>query len=883
MITRFLRRFCDPGLLPEIEGDLYELYQRWVEERGLKKARWLYALNVITFLRPLAIRKKENKFHYATNSSAMLRNYFIIAVRNLQKNKAFSLINIFGLAIGMAACLLIVQYVSFELSYDDFHKNADTIYRVSAAYDQTSDESLLVPSPLGPELQKDFPEVIKSTRLMLPWSGQAASSTLSWQGQPGELMKQTFRWGFYTDPEFLEMFSFPWIRGDQERALAGTHRVVLSESAARKLFGNHWAENDRTIGQTLEYLNEFDRFQLVVTGIIGDAPVNSHLQYDFLVSFATLSTGWGKEVISSWDGNGVYTYVQMHPATDVHAFQQKVSSLVAERAPERFKAETDFSMQPLRNIYLYSHLQDELKVNGNANYVSFLSLIAGLILLIALLNYINLTTAQAITRSKEVGLRKVMGALRPQLIKQFLLESLLLNAVAFISAIVLVQTAMPSFTQLLGKSVDSRIGDFWWVILLFPASTLISGFYPAFVLSGFRPMKTLSGKLTYTAHGKGLRQGMVVFQFCVSMILIIFTFAVVRQLQYMQSSDPGFDREGVMVVKGPVNRTETWIEHDQQKDKHATEDAFKVALSQNAGIEASSLSWSIPGEKNSIYSIVLGEAYQNGQIDGLVTDSDYADVYNLELLAGRFDTENGFVINERAAEILGYPEPAAAVGQVFKDARNRERKIRGVIKSYHHHSLHHKIRPLIFGENDPTYKLDSYYSIKVSANRLDASIANISTAYKQVYPYDPFEYYFISAYFDAQYREDQRFGVLFGLFSGLAIFIACLGLFSLSSYSIAQRTQEIGIRKVLGASVSNVVALLSQDLVKLVLVASFLALPVAYWALQRWLADYAFHITISWWLLALPVVLVLLITLFTVSFQTVKAALANPVDSLRNE
>ncbi len=229
----------------------------------------------------------------------MFRNYFIIAYRNLSKNKAFSFINIFGLAIGMAACLLILQYVSFELSYDDFHKEADNIYRISTTHDQARDESLLVPPPLGPELQKDFPEVIKSTRLILPWSGQAASSTLGWQDQQGKLTKQTFRWGFYTDPEFLKMFSFPWIRGDQKRALAGTHRVVLSESAARKIFGNDWAENDRIIGQTLEYLNEFDRFQLVVTGIIGDAPANSHLQYDFLVSFATLSTGWGKEVISS--------------------------------------------------------------------------------------------------------------------------------------------------------------------------------------------------------------------------------------------------------------------------------------------------------------------------------------------------------------------------------------------------------------------------------------------------------------------------------------------------------------------------------------------------------------------------------------------------------
>lgn len=267
----------------------------------------------------------------------------------------------------------------------------------------------------------------------------------------------------------------------------------------------------------------------------------------------------------------------------------------------------------------------------------------------------------------------------------------------------------------------------------------------------------------------------------------------------------------------------------------------------------------------------------------MVTDSDYADVYDLELLAGRFDTEDGVVINERAAEILGYPEPEAAVGQVFKDNQSTERKIRGVIKDYHHHSLHHKIRPLLFAENDPTYKLDSYYSVKVSVNHLDASVANIGAAYKQVYPYDPFEYYFISAYFDAQYQEDQRFGTLFGLFSGLAILIACLGLFGLSSYIVLQRTQEIGVRKVLGASVSSIVGLLTQDFIRLVLIASLLALPLAYLATERWLADYSFRIAIRWWLLLLPVAVVLLVTLLTVSFQTIKAALANPVHSLRNE
>ncbi len=815
----------------------------------------------------------------------MLTNYLKIAYRNLLKNKVFSLINILGLAIGMAACLLILQYVSFELSYDDFHEDATTIYRVSAnAHDQAGSESLLMPPPLAPGLQKNLPEVTNFARLILPWSGPAATSTLSWQDPQGNLVKHNFTWGFYTDPGFLKMFSFPWRRGDQARALEGTHKIVLSESTARQLFGNDWAENDRIIGQTLEYINEFDRFSLEVTGIIADAPANSHVQYDFLASFTTLSTGWARELIKTWDGNGVYTYLQMTPSADVSTFPQKIQAFVSEHGPNELQGNTDFSLQPLREIYLHSHREDELNVNGNATYVTFLSIIAVLILLIALLNYINLTTAQAMTRGNEVGMRKVMGARRLQLIKQFLFESLLLNGIAFMLAITLLQVAKPWYAQLIGKELYAGGTEFWGLILLlFPASVLLSGVYPAFVLSGYRPLQAIKGKLITSPHGRRLRKGMVVFQFSVSIALIIFTGAVIWQLQYMRFNDPGFNQEGVVVVKGPGNRTETWIEHDRQRREKTDEDAFKVALSHNADIEASSLSWSVPGERSSIWTIALGEAYNNGTIDVLKTDSDYADVYGLELLAGRFDTDRGYVVNERAAQMLGYDDPAAAVGQIFSDDRAIERTILGVVKDYHHHSLHHEIRPLLFAKDDPTYKLDAYYSIQVSADRLNATMANIKAAYEHVYPYDAFEYYFIDAYFDAQYRADIRFGTLFGLFSGLTIFIACLGLFGLSSYTIVQRTQEIGIRKVLGATVQNVVTLLFLDFLKLVLVASLPAVFIAYWGTAQWLKSYAFRIEITGWLLLLPVIVVLLIALLTVSFQTLKTALANPVDSLRYE
>ncbi|WP_257666672.1 ABC transporter permease [Parapedobacter tibetensis] len=815
----------------------------------------------------------------------MIKNYFKTAWRNLLKNKVFSLINILGLAVGMTAFLLILQYVSFERSYDNFHVNASNIYRISTD-DQNGPprKTTLTPPPIGHELQKNYPEVVHFTRLILPWSGQAATSTLGWQDLKGNTIRQNFHWGFYTDPGFLKMFSFPWIKGDKQNALDGTNKIVLTESTARKLFGNDWKENDRIIGQTLEYINEFDRFSLVITGIMADAPENSHFQYDFLASFATLSTGWAKDFMETWGGHRVYTYLQLTPGADANVFSQKINEYVAQQGPTALRENTVFSLQPLKGIYLHSHREEELKVNGNATYISFLSMIAILILLIALVNYINLTTAKAVARGNEVGVRKVLGALRPQLIKQFLFESLLLNGVALVLSVILLQLAIPFYTQITGKALNYDSGGFWWFILwVFPISTLLAGLYPAFVLSGYHPMQVLKGKLMYSRSGKQLRKGMVVFQFWVSMILIIFTFAVYNQLHYMRNHNPGFDQEGVVVVKGPGNRTETWIEHDQQRNKGEELDPFKEAAAQYTEVKAISLSWSIPGERSSIWPIELGEVYDNNKIDVLTADNDYAEVYGLELLAGRFDTDKGAVINERAAEILGFDDPAAAVGQVFRDNRNAERNIQGVVRDYHHHSLQHEILPLMFVRNDPTYKLDTYYSIKVAIDNLEATLSQIGATYEKVYPHEPFEHYFIDSYFEAQYQEDVRFGKLFAIFSGLTIFIACLGLFGLSIHTVIEKTKEIGIRKILGASVKNILALLAKNTLKLILVACILALPISYWSIQAWLSDYAFRIDLDWWLFAIPVSVVLLIILLTIGFQALRAAVANPVDSLRDE
>ncbi|MEO0330076.1 MAG: ABC transporter permease [Bacteroidota bacterium] len=814
----------------------------------------------------------------------MLRNYLKITYRQLLKNKVFSLTNILGLAIGMSVCLLIIQYVSFELSYDTFHERADQIYRVAADYraDATS-QTTLIPPPLGPVLYDNYSEVINFTRMILPWSGQAASSTLSWQASDDQPIKQSFQWGFFVDPGFLEIFSFDLIQGNSQEALKGTHKIILSASTARKLFGNNWQSQTDIIGQTVEYINDFDRFTLVVSGIIEDAPPNAHFQYDFLASFATLSTGWAKDYAETWGGNSVYTYLQLSPETSISEFDAKISEAASANAPQDFQQDINFSLQHLTDIHLYSHREEELGINGKAWHIYFFSILAVLILLIALINYVNLVLAKMVSRSEEMGIRKVMGAKRSQLISQLFFESLLYNGIALGLALTAVQIFQPLYSEFTGQVFNTTEHQFWAItITLFVLSTLVAGLLPTIKLTRAEPTPLLRGN-TSSLSGRKMSRGLVVSQFGASIVLIVFTFAILQQLNYMRTQDLGFSQEGILVIKGSENRTITWIEHDQQKSTNKQEDTFKNAILPYTGIEAVSFSRTTPGEKSSIYPIHLGEAYNYSTIDVLKADSDYATVYDLELLAGRFNTDQGQVVSKSTAKLLGYDNPSDAVGKSFRDKRNNEHTITGVVQDYYHQSLQHEPRPFLFSQDDLTYKQSSYYSIKIALTNLYATLEQIKSAYQTVFPYDTFEFYFVDDYFDAQYREDIRFGQLFGLFSGLTIFIACLGLFGLSLHTVLEKTKEIGIRKVLGASVQSIVTLLSWNFVKLVLLASALALPIAYWIIQRWLENYASKIEITGWLLLLPIGIVLLIAVLTISFQTIRAALANPTDSLRYE
>ena len=815
----------------------------------------------------------------------MLKNYLKIGFRNLIKNKVFTTINIVGLSIGISGCLLIFCYVNFELRYDQFHTKSDQIYRIASLENEGSKQgSALSPSLLGVELKRKYTEVKHATRMILPWSGQSATSTLGFPETTTSSSKQNFKWGFFVDQDFLEIFDFPLLQGNAKSALTATNQVILSESSAEKLFGVNWREK-KVIGQNLEYVNEFDRFMLEITAVISDAPSDSHFDYDFLASFSTLNTGWGKDYIETWDGHSVYNYLELRENAEPELLRSHIQSILAVARPSDVEINSTFQLQALGDIHLKSSLANELKVNGKISKIYFLSILALLILVIAVGNYVNLTISVSFSRIKEVGVRKVMGALRKQLVGQFLIESVLIVIVSLGFAVLYLLLIQPFYYRFTGIPIVLSDPSLWLgIFTLIPAIIFLSGFYPALVISKLSPSASLKGQFNHSATGKLLRGGLIVFQFAASIILVDFTIVLLQQVQFMQSKDPGFSKEGVLVVKGPANRNETWIEHDKKpKVDLEVNDAFKDKLSQFSSISASSLSWSIPGESEHLSGIELGENYQKEKLDFLVADDDFSKVYDIQILAGDFSVKNGIVINQSAMKLLGFENPNDAIGESFRDNRQIEFRINGVIADYYHFGFKEKIQPLAFAENDPSYTLDSFYSLKVIQAGLEDTIAKIETAFAEVYPGDSFEYFFMDSHFEQQYLSEKSFSTVFGIFSVLSIFIACLGLFGLSMQSALERTKEIGIRKVLGAREVEIIVTLLKSTGIILGIAVLLAIPLSYFISSRWLENFAYKVDLTWGYFLVGSISILLLGIGTVSYQSLKVAFQNPVKSLKND
>jgi len=794
----------------------------------------------------------------------MIRNYFKIALRNLWKHKAFSLINILGLTVGLTAGFLIFSYVFFERSYDTFHSKADRIYRVVANV-KTPTELIEGDRPafaVGPHIKQDFAEIEHAVRVI------TGETLLIRKGDKKFVEAETM----YADTAFFNMFDFPLTRGDRNTALAAPYSVVLSESAAKKYFGS-----EDPMGQTLLITEQ--AFPARVTGIMKDIPENSQINGDLVISMTTFTQDWLKGADDFWGSYWPLTYIQLQPGADAKHLEKQLPAFLEKHAGTEMKKSQMYAtlfLEPLKDVYLRSSRGGP--IDGNINNVNIFSIVAIFILVIACINFVNLTTARSSERAREVGIRKVVGALKRQLTGQFIGESLVLCFIACVLTVLLAALLTPSFNQLAGKTViETVFAAPGRLLLLFACALgigLLAGIYPALILSSFRPVSVLKGRFATGRRGIALRKALVVTQFTISIALIIGTIVVYRQMSFMRNKELGFKKDQMLVINAGDNKNR---------------EAFAQAVAGMPAVRSVATSNSVPGGSNpNAYTVIENRNgdKQVANLDLYFVDFDYIPHYQIQMVAGRpfsreflTDSTQSMILNEAAVKMFGYTTPEDAIGKRFEQW-GREGKIIGVMKDFHFRSLQLPIKPLSMRIEQTRCNL---VSVNVSTTNLPATIAAIEQKWNELIPSAPFSYTFLDEFFNRQYRDEVRFGKLFLNFAILAIFISCLGLLGLASYSTLQRTREIGIRKVMGASVTSILHLLSRDFLKLVLIAFFVAAPVAWYFMHQWLEDFAYRTAIAWWIFALAGVLALLIALFTISFMALRAAVANPVKSLRSE
>jgi putative ABC transport system permease protein len=820
----------------------------------------------------------------------MLRNLLITAFRNLRKNKFFSALNILGLGIGMAVFLLIAQYVHFERSYESFIPGKENIYRVKLeAY--KGNELIMASAEnypgVGPALQTELPEVISYARLYnMGYKNNVIITNENAKPDPIAFRQRRF---LYADSTFLPMMGYQMVRGDAKTALQEPFTAVISEKYAKMYF-----PKDDPIGQTLRLKDDDFTDELVkVTGVFKDIPSNTHLKFDVLFSYNSLYPRGDWAVTryrNGWRRKDMYTFVQLKPGTDPKKLEARFPAIVDKYMPALKASQQKqlLGLQPLTDIHLQSDLTEEPEPNGNARTVFFLGLIGLFILVIAWINYINLSTARALERAKEVGIRKVVGAVKGQLVGQFLTEAALVNLLSVLIAWGLAFLFLSSFNTLSGLTLDSSyLTDPWFILLLaglWLGGSLLSGFYPALVLSSFKPITVLKGKLKNNTRGIVLRKALVVMQFMASIALIAGTFIVYRQVKYMTGRDMGMNIDQVLVIERPG------IADTSQKVYFSSIETFKNELKKDPNVLNASASFTIPGKQREYKVIIkkLGDDTDSATVRFNSMDYDFLDVFKMKLLAGRNfskdfpkDADTSVIITEKASQLLGFKTPQDAVGKTLNIPQfGWKPVIVGVVNDYHQLSLKKPLDPSIL--NCSLYG-GEYYSLRINTSNLSRTLDNVRKSWATAFPGNPFEYFFLDDYFNKQYENERKFEKLFFVFAILAIIIGCLGLFGLSAYTASQRIKEIGIRKVLGASVRDITKMLSTDFLRLVVIAIIIATPIAWWAMNKWLEDFAYRVNISWWIFGMAGLVALLIAMLTVSFQAIKAAIANPVKSLRTE
>jgi putative ABC transport system permease protein len=803
----------------------------------------------------------------------MLKNYLKIAWRTILKNKLFSAINILGLSIGIALCFVIMLYVQDELSYDRFHNHADRIARVifqASINGGKINESVIMP-PVAEAMKKDFPEVQDATRIMRYGTAKITYGNQSFKDDEFA----------FVDPNFLTVFTLPLVAGDAKTALSQPHTVIITQETAKKYFGQA-----DPLGKMLHVANTNQFYK--VTGVMENIPANSHFHFDIFASM----TGWEPAKSTSWMESSFHTYLLLRPDADYEQLQSKFPAMVAKYmgpeiqqtmglSLEQFRSKGNqlgFALQPLTAIHLHPETSNEFEAGGNESYVYIFAGIALFMLLVACINFVNLSTAIATKRAKEVGIRKVSGSDRLQLIRQFLAESLVLTFFSLILALAFIQLTLPTFNALSGKELHFDTKPLLVFVGLGLAVGVLAGMYPAFYLSSFEPLSVLKGRLTRSSKNVSLRSGLVVFQFFVSIGLIVSTIVVYQQMRFIQNKNLGYNREQLLTLPNSYALGKN-------------EQVYKNQILQDARVVNATVSWYKPAGPTS-YNNAL--AYPKGHDDQLVSaveyhvDEQYIPTLGMQLATGRnfsktFATDSlGIILNESALKAFGW-NLSDAVGQtIIRQNSSRGNNIPfhviGVVKDFHFKSLHEAITPLFL-----TYHPEGGLIFKIKTPDVNGLLADMKQKWDAYATEEPFTYTFMDDLYNKTYAAEQKTGTILTIFSVLTIFVACLGLFGLATYTAEQRTKEIGIRKVLGASEKQLITLLSQDFVKLVSIAFVIATPVAWYFMSQWLQNFAFRIELHWWMFAGAGALSLAIALLTVSFQAIKAAVANPVKSLRSE
>jgi putative ABC transport system permease protein len=869
-------KFINERLLEEFFGDLKEIYEDRISTRGRVYAKLMYWVDVLHLLIGFA---SFNLFKTQYNPGIMHKHYLLIAFRNLARTKFYSIINILSLGVGMGVCLTICQYIYFELTYDRFHDNSKNTYRAIIAEVNTDlkETSPSIGYSFGTSAKEEIPEIKQFMRMQRFNRGAIVTNPVNqliFHEEVNDLL--------FVDDSFFQMFSYPLKKGNEKSLFNDKYNVVITEETARKYFGA-----DDPIGKTLKINGPPSPGDYTITGVLEDLPLNSHLQFDFLVPIENyIELGWGGAVKKQggWNGFSVITYLTLDESADFDLVRQKLNGLIAQHDDKGIVK--NVILQPIADIYMKSNNYSDagfINSMGNMQSIRIFSIISFFILFIAWANYINLSTARSMLRTKEVGVRKSIGALKKQLISQFMFESLLVNLMSAILAIGFAFLLLPFLNDIIGKEIQLSLLQnpmFWiWFLAIIFFGSLLSGLYPAFVLSSFKPISMLAANKTARIGNVNLRKSLIVFQFLASILLISGTYLVYKQTSFMKDQDLTIELEKILVLRSQQVAIDTNI----------VQSNFNSFCNEILGLHVvSSVTSStvIPGQFG------VNPYRRSGQPESatpytrsIFAGLGFSKTYGLKIIAGSPFTEDMqeeevVIINESAIHAFGFDSPENAIQQKLVIG-NRQRTIVGVVKNFHWHSLKESHLPYVIGLTN--VRLNPYISVRMNMSDIGRSLAQVESKFRSFYPDQPFEYFFAGEAFNRQYQSEVQFGKIFFSFAALAIFIACIGLFALVSYSATLKIKEIGIRKVMGASTSSLMIMLSREYFILLLIANVLAIPAILYGGSNWLDSYAFRTDMGMGLFLIPGLILIVISLLTVSYRTYVTARVNPVESLRSE